>query len=283
MRSLVIRVAFVLACLAAPDAADLAPVRHATCLRFYSLEGEVKPEALRKAVAALGTKETEARVVLGPAAVSSRPKARFLALEVPAKTPAKDVQAALKKVCSHTDELAWTAFQGSERELPSIYGFSALECIVGMDNDLRWFDLSAGRARFFCLPGKLDAKDLRARFSRLYQPFNAGELGDLVHESIEWKLAEPLDAAAAKAAEKAIAKLPGVRKARIDVETHTLTAEIEHDGLRAAAPGSTAGGATGKEAEARLPGGGFLVDDVLGMLESTKIALESAAAGKEKR
>jgi hypothetical protein len=275
-------IAVLLAGLAPQDASGLPPVRHPTCLRFYTFEGDVKPEVLRKAVESLSTKEAAARVTTGPATVSSRPKARFLVLEVPSRTPGKDLEAALKKVCPHAGELAWTAFQGKSRSLPSILGYSGLECVVGMDNDLRWFDLAGGLARFFYTPGKFDAKSLRARFGKLYQPFNAGELGELVHDSIEWQLADPVDASAAKAAEKAIAKIPGVRKARIDVAVRVLTAEIEHDGLQGAVIGPAAG--VGKESSGnggaqRSPlGSGFLLDEVLGALEAAKIAVETRAA-----
>src|SRR5258706_34613 len=209
--------AILLACLSAQDTTRLQPVRHPTCVRFYSYEGDVKPELLKKQLDALATKDAKARIAAGPSRVSSRPMSRFIVLEVPARTPAKDIESALKKICPHAEELAWTAFQGKSRTLPAIVGYPALDCVVGMDNDLRWFDLAEGRARFFFSPGKFDAKTLRIRFGKLYQPFDAGELGELVHDTIEWRLAGPVDPAAAKLAEKAIGKIPGVRKARVDV------------------------------------------------------------------
>jgi hypothetical protein len=275
-------IAILLAGLASQNAGGLPSVRHPTCLRFYTFEGDVKPEVLRKAVSDLGTKEAEARITIGPSKVSSRPRARFLVLEVPSRTPGKEVEAALKKVCPHADELAWTAFQGQNRSLPPILGYSALDCVVGMDNDVRWFDLSGGLARFYYTPGKFDAKSLRVRFGKLYQPFNAGELGELVHDTIEWRLAEPVDASAAKSAEKAIAKIPGVRKARIDVASRVLTGEIEHDGLQGAVAGSSAAGpekeATGGGSAERSPlGDGFLQDEVLDALDAAKLAVEARA------
>jgi copper chaperone CopZ len=96
----------------------------------------------------------------------------------------------------------------------------------------------------------------------------------LVRDSIEWRLLAPVDAAAAKAAEKAIAKIPGVKKARIDVASRTLTAEIEHDGLRGSTP------APGKDSppERVLAAAGFLVDDVVDALEAAKLALAEAGA-----
>jgi copper chaperone CopZ len=255
----------VLVFLAAAQA--LPPARHSTCFRFYSLEGDVKPEVLNKAVRALAAGDVEAKIVLGPTKVSSRPKEQFLALELPSKTPSKTVEAALKKVSARAEELAWTAFQGPERSLPAILSYSPLECVVGMDNDLRWFDLAGGRARFFYAPGKLDAEKLRGKFKTLYQPFQAGELGEVVHDALEWKLAGPVDAAAAEAARKAIAKIPGVQKIRIDVESRTLAAEIDHAGLRSATAGPT-------DPTRTLAATGFLQDEILDALETAKLALE---------
>src|SRR5260221_315491 len=156
--------AILLACLSAQDTTRLQPVRHPTCVRFYSYEGDVKPELLKKQLDAVATKDAKARIAAGPSRVSSRPMSRFIVLEVPARTPAKDIESALKKICPHAEELAWTAFQGKSRTLPAIVGYPALDCVVGMDNDLRWFDLAEGRARFFFSPGKFDAKTLRIRF-----------------------------------------------------------------------------------------------------------------------
>jgi hypothetical protein len=264
----------VLAVLLAQGPGRLEPVRHPSCLRFYSYEGDVKPELLKKELDALGAKDEKVRVAAGPSKVSSRPKARFLVLEIPAKVSPKEVETALKKVCPHADELAWTAFQGPDRSLPAILGYPALDCVVGMDNDLRWFDLASGRARFFFLPGKLDAKSLRSRFAKLYQPFNAGELGDLVKDTLEWKLAEPVDSAAAKSAEKAIARIPGVRKAHIDAATRALTAEIEQDGLRGASRSGSGAHSEPATPESALSSADFLLDDVIDALESAKLSLE---------
>ena len=263
-----------LAVLLVQEPGRLAPVRHAACLRFYTYEGDVKPEVLKKELDLLGTKEEKVRVAAGPSKVSSRPKARFLVLEIPAKVAPKEVESALKKVCPHADELAWAAFQGPDRTLPAILGYPALDCVVGMDNDLRWFDLAGGRARFFFLPGKLDAKSLRSRFAKLYQPFNAGELGDLVKDTIEWKLADPVDPAAAKSAEKSIGRIPGVKKAHVDAAGRTLTAEIEQDGLRGAARAGPGAAGSNEAPERALSSAEFLQDDVIDALESAKLALE---------
>jgi hypothetical protein len=277
MLSAILRFAISLACLAprlpAQEAPEVQPARHATCVRYYSLEGDVKPDLLRRAVAGLSSMDHEAKIALGPVGVSSRPKSRFVALELPTGTAAKDVEKALRKVTPKTIELAWTAFQGKDRELPSILGYSGPECVVGMDNDMRWFALENGRARFFYVAGKLDEKELRARFTTLYKPFGGDELGELEHERIEWKLAEPLEPPAAKAAEKAVAKIRGIAKARVDPAARTLSADVVHDGLLGAVAPA---GAEAKPAATGLPGGGFLPDEVLDALAAAKAPVEGA-------
>ena len=258
------------------EARAVEPVRHATCLRYYSLEGDVKPDLLRRAVAGLSTIEAEAKIAMGPIGVSSKPKFRFVALELPIGTKPKEVEKALRQASPKSIELAWTSFQGKDRELPSILGYNGPECVVGMDNDMRWFALENGLARFFYVRGKLDEAELRGRFKTLYKPFDADELGELVHERIEWKLAEPLDPAAGKAAEKALLKVPGVAKAKVDAAARTLTADIAHDGLQAAAPPVASGE---KVSAAGVPAGGFLADDALDALGAAKVNV-SGAAGK---
>src|SRR5262245_62019566 len=101
-----------LALLGAGDPLPVDPVRHTTCLRYYSLEGDVKPDLVRRAVAELSTIEVEAKLALGPLGVSSKPKYRFVALELPVGTSAKDVEKALHKATPKVVELAWTGFQG---------------------------------------------------------------------------------------------------------------------------------------------------------------------------
>lgn len=254
-----------IALLGSGDAPVVEPVRHPTCLRYYSLEGDVKPDLLRRAVAELSAMEAEAKIAMGPSGVSSKPKYRFVVLEVPTGMAAKDIEKALRKTTPKVTELAWTAFQGEDRKLPDILGYNGPECVVGMDNDMRWFTLESGLARFFYVPGKMNEKSLRSRFVSLYKPFDAEELGELARERIEWNLAEPLEAAAGKTAEKSLLKIPGVVKAKVDVASRTLTAEIAHDGLRATAPA-----------------GGFLADEALDALAGAKVALAgtSDSAGK---
>src|SRR5947208_12294241 len=75
---------------AAPAADAHPPTRHATVVRFFCLEGDVKADLLRKAVAELSTKETECRVQAGPLTSGTRPGKHVLALESPASCSLAD-------------------------------------------------------------------------------------------------------------------------------------------------------------------------------------------------
>ena len=73
-----ILLAIPLTCLAIQDPTQgperLQAARHPTCLRFYSFEGDVKPELLKKELDALATKDAAARIAVGPSKASSRPR-----------------------------------------------------------------------------------------------------------------------------------------------------------------------------------------------------------------
>lgn len=209
------------------------PPPQARCVRYFSLDGEVKTDLLRKALIELGTADAPGRIVVGPSVATCRPKLSFVALEVPAAWAAKDVARALKKSCRSVDELVWTSFRGVDRQLPSILGVSAQDCVIGMASDMRWFEASGDEKYFFYLPGKLDADAIADKFRTLFEPFDAGDVGTLVSETFTFALAASVDAAALKRATKAIGKLDGVRK--VDGSGSSLTIEVKLDGLRASA------------------------------------------------
>lgn len=211
------------------------PVRTATVLRYFCLEGDLKADATKKALAELSTKAAACRIAAGPSTCTTRPDKHFLALETPGATPLADVMKALKKGGAKVQELEWTLFRDAD-EPTGILGFSARECVIGMASDLRWFESSEGTNTFHYVPGKLAGAKLADLYGKLYQPFDCGNPGTVVRETIEWKLAEPVDPAAAKKAEKAIAKLDGVRTAKIDAGASTLGVTIELDGLRTSGP-----------------------------------------------
>lgn len=230
--------------------------RHATTLHYFALGGEVDGQALERAVAALDA-EGRARIVAGPASCSTRPKRRFLALEAPAELQPKALIGALRRASGEIEALAATSFETSEGALPGILAYSARECVVGMADEMRWFEERDGRRTFWFVSGKLAADDLAKRFRRLYEPFGHPDVGRLVEHPLEWTLAAPVDAAAAKKAERAIAKLPGVLSARIDAAAGTLEARLAIDGVRQ----SLAGGGEGLPSRLRWPTNALL--DVL--------------------
>lgn len=212
------------------------PERHASVVRFFTLEGDVKPDVLRKAVSELSTKAVESRIVGDPSVSSTRPGKHFIALQTPASASLQDVEKALRKSNGRVQALEWSLFRGAKQGPAPILGYSGRDCVIGMSSDMRWFEFAGDVSSFFYVPGKLRAAKLADLYRKLYQPFGGGELGQVARETIQWSLKAPVDEAAARRAEKAMAKLEGVREAKIDAATGGLRLIVELDGLKHSAP-----------------------------------------------
>lgn len=215
------------------------PQRSRTRLLFFSLDGDIRADPVRHALAELSTKDAECRIAYGPVSSAARPNKSFVAVEAPAEKSARDIQRALKHGVPAVDELAFTCFRGEPKKMGGgTSGYSPRDWILGMTNDLRWVESFAGFSEFFFAPGKLTADILTDRFRKLGEPFGQGDIGKLVKDEFTWSLAGPadIDPAAAKRAEKAIAKIEGVREAKIDPAAKTLHVAIELDGLKIGGP-----------------------------------------------
>jgi hypothetical protein len=219
---------------AAPD--PYPAERHATIVRFFCLEGDVKADPLKKALADLSTKDAGCGFVGEPSTSSTRPDKHFFAIEAPASVPLADLIKALHKGSARVSELEWTLFRGLAAAPPSILGFSGRDCVIGMANDVRWFAFDPDGTAFYYLPGKLGAAKLADLYRKLFQPFEAGDVGKLARDTIDWPLEPPVDGAAAKRAEKAILKIDGVREAHVDAPAHALRVVVELDVQKASAP-----------------------------------------------
>ena len=209
---------------------------------FFMLEGELKAEPLRKALADLSTKEAECKLVNGPRKTAARPGAQFVAVEAPAALGSKEVLAALRKGCGNADPVACTVFQGpaqgtgSNSEGQGFLGMGARDFVLGMSGEIRWYDALGGWRQFYFGAGKIDAKEIADRYKKLFGPLGGGEAGEVVSESLRWTLAEPLDAKAAARAEKALAKLPCVAKATIDATQRVLALELRLENMKSSGP-----------------------------------------------
>jgi hypothetical protein len=209
---------------------------------FFMLEGELKAEPLRKALSDLSTKEAECKLVYGPRKTPARPGAQFVAVEAPAALGAKELGGALRKGCANADAVACTVFKGpaegtgSNSEGQGFLGMGARDFVLGMSGDIRWYDASGGWRQFYFGAGKIGAKEIADRYQKLFGPLGGGEAGEVVHESLRWTLAEPLDPKAAARAEKALSKLPGVTKATIDPAQRVLALELRLENLKSSGP-----------------------------------------------
>jgi len=68
-------------------------------------------------------------------------------------------------------------------------------------------------------------------------------------------------------------KIPGVRKAKVDVARHLFSAEIELGGLHGAI---AVAASKNRDAGRALSSTDFIVDEILDALEAAKVALETA-------
>lgn len=226
------------------------PVRNASVVHAFGLPDDVKADAVRKSLAELSTKEADCRISYGPMRSSARPQKSFVVVEAPASVDVKDVIKALKKGAASVEPMAWTCFQSSDPMLGAglaagMPGLSPRDFILGLSNDLRWVEARGGFSEFFFTPGKLDAAFIQDRFHKLAQPFGIKDVGAVVVETITWPLAEPVDPAAAKRAEKELLKIAGVKSAKVDAAGKSLEVKVALDGLVRGAPPITLPGGMG--------------------------------------
>lgn len=254
-------------------------VRNASVVRFFIMEGDLRSDGMHKVLTELSTKEAECRTVSGPTLSSVHSKQHFLALQVSEKLASKDVIKSLRKCAPSVEELQWAQFRGAKEGPGPIYGQSGQSLVIGMSQDMRWFEYDGGVSSFYFVSGKLDAKELRDRYRKLYQPLGGGELGELSRDEIAWTLTTPIDEAAAKRAEKAIAKLAGVREIKIEPANGAMRAVVELDKLSASAPPPATKGDETRAASIALR---FNTNAILDELEKEKLTLAAAAkAGEE--
>lgn len=216
---------------------DLYPAdRPTSVLHFYSVEGEMKAEALAKAFGELKTDKAQCRIAYGPLAAASRPKTQFVAVEAPAGAKPKDVERALERGGFKAEPVAATCFQGPQRRMGGgaggPLGLSTRDWLLGTSGDLRWTESLLGFSEFFHVPGKLDAKQIADRVKKLGEPFGQGDIGKLVVDTFTWRLEGTLDEAVAKRLEKAVLKLPQVKRAAVDAASKTIAVEVALEGVR---------------------------------------------------
>lgn len=278
----------------APQHDEYPPVRNLSLVHFFSIEGDVKTEPLRKGIADLGTAEVEARIAYGPENTSSRPGRWFLAIEAPAAVKSSDVAKVLKRAASSVDVLAWTSFNGPAAPgtagASGAFGMSPREWALGISNDLRWADTFLGRYQFYSVPGRLDAAAIKDRLKKAVEAFapGQGDVGTLVRDGFTWQITSTLDAAQAKKLDKALEKLDGVVLARTDAAAKTLLVQFDLDGQRVSAPprakakdasgtstttsSSSSGAQTSEPVRAR-----FDVNPILDLLAKEKVTVATSA------
>lgn len=229
LASVAISIAFAAQDKAAPAPLETyPPVRYPSSVHAFSVPDDIKADVVRKSLADLGTKESDCKILYGPMKAGARPSKVFIVVEAPATVDVKDIAKALKKGTPTVETVGWTCFQSSDPTMGrglgagGIPGMSPRDWILGMSNDLRWVEARGGFVEFFFTPGKLSADVIADRFHKLVQPFGVKDVGRVVEESFTWTLEEPVDPAAAKRVEKVLAKIPGVKDAKVDPAAKSL-------------------------------------------------------------
>ncbi len=300
-----------------PDQTGLYPaVRQVTAVHAFSLPEDIKADVVRKALAELSTKDAECRVLYGPVKATARPSKVFVVIEAPATVDAKDVIKALKKGVASADLVAWTCFQSADKTLGAgldkgMAGFSPRDWVLGMSNDLRWFEAGEGFTEFFFVSGKLKADVIADRFHKLAQPFGVKDVGHVVVETFTWpievtvgkdadkdgggkgtgekapdstgKTVVAFDDAAVKKVEKALTKLSGVKSAHVDAAAHTLTVAVALDDLVRGGPvlAMPGGNASDKPADPNVAPAPRMRFDTNAILDALEKEHFSAIAKKE--
>lgn len=204
-------------------AVDLYPCRaSATVVRFFHVE--IDAPDLSKVNPAL--EELGATLVHGPRSSGGRPGHCFCAVRAPREVSAKKLAAALKKGGGAVETLEVLAFDGrtgsdSDLGLGGL-GVTKRDLVMGISNDVVWYEASGAWSQFYGRPGKLDAKELAERYAKLYAPYGGAKLGAVVEERVSWPLKAAPEAKVAAKLAKEIEKQPGVAHAgfegaRLDV------------------------------------------------------------------
>src|SRR6185295_6233382 len=128
-----------------PEPEPYPPVRPASHLFYFALEGKLRQEPLEKALSELSTKEVACRCVRPPRSTAERPDLLFVAVEAPAAVVPKEIGAALRKGANGSQLLAFTCFRGSNGRLGGSEaevkpGLLMRDLVLGMSRDLSWFD-----------------------------------------------------------------------------------------------------------------------------------------------
>ena len=224
-----------------PETVRYEPTRPTSRCWYFQLEGELKLEPIQAELAKLATKDADCKLAMPPES-SPKLKARhFLAVEAPAACDPKLIAACLEKGGRNATPLNILAVQSMDL-LDTFALFnddkrSAIELVLGLSSDLRWYRNHFTERQFFYSGNKLNCARISERFEKLLKEAakrhskQDTQMGVPAIGIIQWGLQSPIDAAAAERARGALAKLPGVRTASIDVEKALLRMEVAVDGV----------------------------------------------------
>lgn len=232
--------------------------RESTRVLYYSVASAAPRTAIEKALAALVTTESRAKLVDGPHVSPARPKHAFVMLEVPLAIQAEALEKALAAAgVGGAEALVWTSMFAQPTNVLGSY-LGALngrrEALIELAPGVRWVESMMGETQFFHLAGRVKAAQLAKAFEKVDQGHRKFALGQLSSVELEWDVDPATSEAAAKKAKKALDELPGVKRCVFDAKQHTLRLELVLEGI-----------------EGGRSGGSFVLrDTVKGILDQTQ-------------
>jgi len=190
-------------------------------VRFYALATDEPDLAAASSVLdALG-----ASVVYGPLSAPRRERASFIAVRSPDRTPARELEKALRRAGGAARPLVCTVFEGAA---PPLQGMDdeMLDDLLMWFESAAWIDAAGARTRMYFErgPSAKEAQAIAERYAMMFEQ-NA-RLGQVATETFTWELAAAADASSAARVLRDVRKLEGVVGASLAGASLTVTVEL---------------------------------------------------------
>lgn len=208
------------------------PARPMTCTHSFLVDDDAELSVVAKALADLSAPDAPCRIVDTPDRSAAQPKWAFLVVEAPVDLDAKKILAAVRKGGKQTERLMATAFDSEVTVFGGPFK-TPRDALFTSSNEIRWA-MAWGRSyQIYGTPGKARSDQIAARLGKA---LGTKAPPPVIEHSFTWTLVEPVDAEAAKRAEKSLLAVRGVESARIDVAKRALAVTVALEGLDVMGP-----------------------------------------------
>lgn len=193
----------------------------------FIVDSDADVAAAKSALTALAAPDAPCRIVNDLEKSAAQPKSAFVVVEAPVTRDAKEVVAALRKTSKHVDRLACTAFD-SDPTAFTVGMNTPRDQLLASSSEVRRATAWGRTYQLYTASGKGRTDQLGERLAKFV---HAKKAPPVVKSSFAWPLAEPVDAAAAKRAEKLLLAIPGIGAAHVDPTKHVLEVSVDLEGL----------------------------------------------------